>query len=130
MEVIILLEIGMPTFQTKIPEEANAEVITKDLEMADELCEATTMRIASNQQRVENLYNKQVKLRTFQDGDQLLRRVFENMANPVDGKFQPNWEGAYTVVRVGAAGSYTLNKLDMTLVNRMLNATYLKRYNQ
>ena len=54
MEVIIPTEIGMPTFQTKIYEEANAEVVTKDLNMTDELREATSMSIAS--------YNKVDKL--------------------------------------------------------------------
>ena len=31
------------------------------------------------------------------------------------------------IVRVGAAGSYALNKLDGTLVHRMWNAMHLKR---
>ena len=50
MEAIIPTEIRMPTFQTKIYEEANAEVVTKDLDMTDELREATSMRIVSYQQ--------------------------------------------------------------------------------
>ena len=71
--------------------------------MTDELHEATVVRIESYQQRLTNLYNKQVKLRAFQAGDLVLRRVFENMANPVASKFQPNWEGPYMIVRVGPA---------------------------
>ena len=47
-----------------------------------------------------------------------MRRVFENMSDPVASKFQPNWEGQYIIVRVRAAISYTLNKLDETLVPR------------
>ena len=43
-----------------------------------------------------------------------MRKVFENKADLVVGKFQPNWEGYYMIVKVGAAGSYTLNKLDGT----------------
>ena len=93
MKVIIPTEIGMPTLRIGIPEEANAEAVTKDLDMADELCEATVVRIASYQQRLENLYNRWVKRQTFQDGDVILRRVFENTTNPTDGKFQQNWEG-------------------------------------
>ena len=65
MEAIIPTEIGMPTLRTKIPEEANAEVVTKDLDMTNELCEVATMRIASYKQRLTNLYNKRVKLHTF-----------------------------------------------------------------
>ena len=84
------------------------------------------------------MYNKQVKLCTFQDGDLVLGRVFENTANLADGKFQQNWEGpytvvlvgvvgSYTVVRVGAVGSYLLNNLDGTPVPRMWKAMHLKR---
>ena len=94
----------MPTLRIGILEKANAEAITKDLDMADELREAAAVRIALYQRRLENIYNMWVKLQTFQDNDLVLRRVFENTANPTDGKFQPNWEGSYMVVRVGAAG--------------------------
>ena len=73
-------------------------MVTKDQDMADELYEAIVACIASYQQRLANLYNRQVKPQTFQDGDLVLRRVFENTANPADGKFQPNWEWPYKVV--------------------------------
>ena len=128
IEAIIPIEIEMPTLRTGIPEKANAEAITKELDMADELHEASIVRIASYKQRLVNLYNRLVKLRTFQDRDLVLRRVFKNTANPVDGKFQPNWEGLYMVVLVGAVRSFTLNKLDRTPIPIMWNATHLKRY--
>ena len=61
MEAIIPIEIGLPTLRTEIPKKANAEAIAKDLDMADELREAATVRIASYQQRIKNLYNKRVR---------------------------------------------------------------------
>ena len=130
MEAIISIEIGMPTLRTEILEEANAEVITKDLDMTYELHEAVVVCMAAYQQRLTNLYNRRVKSHTFRDGDLVLRSVFENAANLADGKFQPNWEGSYTVVRVGTVRSYALNKLDETPVPRMWNVTHLKRYYQ
>ena len=66
MEAIIPTEIGIPTLQIEIPEKVNVEVVTKDLDMADELCEAPPMHIASYQQRLINLSNRHVKLRAFQ----------------------------------------------------------------
>ena len=98
MEAIIPTEIEMPTLRIGIPEEANVEAVTKELDMEDKIREAAAVRIVSYQQRLESLYNRRVKPRTFQDGDLVLRRVFENTANPTDGKFQPNWEGPYMVV--------------------------------
>ena len=130
MEAIIPIKIGVPTLRTKIPEKDNAEAITKDLYMTDELHEAAVVHIASYQQRLTNLYNRHVKPRAFRTGDLVLRKVFENTADPAVGKFQPNWEGPYIIVRVGVTRSYALNKLDGTSVPRMWNAIHLKRYYQ
>ena len=69
--------------------------------MIDEFSEAATVRIASYQQRMTNLYNRHVKQHAFRAGDLVLRRVFENTANPATDKFQPNWEGLYMIIRVG-----------------------------
>ena len=98
--------------------------------MTDKLCEAVAVRITSYQPILTNLYNRHVKPRAFRAGDLVLRRVFEKTAYLTAGKFQPNWEGSYVIARVGAAGSYALNKLDGTPVPRMWNATHLKMYYQ
>ena len=98
--------------------------------MADELREAATISITSYQQRMENLYNRHIKPRASRVGDLVLRRVFENTADPAAGKFQPNWEGLYVIIRVGLAGSYSLNKQDEAPMPRMWNAMHLKRYYQ
>ena len=76
------------------------------------------------------VYNMHVKPRAFRAGDLVMRRVFENMVDPTTGKFQPNWEGPYMIVRVGAVGSYTLNKLNGMPMPRMWIVMHLKRYYQ
>ena len=98
MEAIIPIKIVMPTIRTGIPEEANVEAVTKDLDTIDELREAAVVRIASYQQKLENLHNRRVKPRTFKDRELVLRMIFENMANSADGKFHANCKGPYTVV--------------------------------
>ena len=102
----------------------------KDLDTVNELLESAAICIASYQRRLASSYNKRVKPRTFQPEDLVLRKVFENIAEPTTGKFQPNWEGPDLVTRVGESGSYALDKLDGTPVLRMWNATHLKRYYQ
>ena len=49
MKAIIPIEIEMPTLRIGIPEEANAEVIAKDLDMTDEFHEVSTVLIVSYQ---------------------------------------------------------------------------------
>ena len=77
-----------------------------------------------------NLYNKHVKPCAFRAGDLVLRRFFENTTDPATDKFQPNWDGPYTIVKVGVVGSYALDKLDGTPVPRIWNVMHLKRYYQ
>ena len=88
------------------------------------------MRIATYYNRLANLYNRRVKPRMFQSEDLVLRKVFENTADPSAEKFQPNWEGPYIVIRIVESGSYALDKLDETPVPRMWNVMRLKRYYQ
>ena len=54
MEVIVPMEIDMPTLQTDLLEQSNAETVIKDLDKADELSEAV-VRIASYHSRLANL---------------------------------------------------------------------------
>ena len=128
MEALIPTKIGVPMVRTKIPKKANSEAIGKDLDMAYELHEAAFVHMALYQQRITNLYNRCVRQRAFQARDLVLRRVFENTVDPIAGKFQPYWEGPYTIVKVGIARLYALGKLDETLVLKMWNAMHLKRY--
>ena len=130
MEAIIPTENGMLTIRTNVPEQENAELMIKDLDTVDELQESAAIRIASYQRRLANSYNKRVKPLAFQSGDLVLRKVFENTADPTAGKFQPNWEGPYLVTRAGESRNYALDKLDGTPVPRMWNATHLKKYYQ
>ena len=130
MEAIVPTKIGMPTLRTNLPEMSNVESVIKELDTADELREAATVRIASYHRRLENLYNKRVKPRMFQLGGLVLRKVFKNTADPSVRKFQPNWEGPYIVTRAGESRLYALDKLGGTPVPRMWNFMHLKRYYQ
>ena len=82
MEVIIPTKIGMPMLRTEVPRIANAEAVSKDLDMANELDEVAAIRIASYQQRMANLYNRHIKSHEFRAGDLVLRRVFKNTIYP------------------------------------------------
>ena len=113
-----------------MPDPANEESMIKELDTSDELREATEIRVASYQRRLTNSYNKRVKPRMFQPSDLVLRKVFENTADPTARKFQTNWEGMYVVRRLGESGSYAIDKTDGTPVPRMWNAMHLKRYYQ
>ena len=90
MEAIIPTKIGMPMLLTDLPEHLSTESIIKDPDMANELRETTVVRVASYHHRLANLYNRRVKPQVFQLRDLVLRKVFENIADPVVGKLQAN----------------------------------------
>ena len=77
----------MSTIQSDVPEQENIDLMVKDLDTVDELRESAAIRIASYQCRLANFYNKRVKPQTFQPGNLVLRRVFENTADPNAGNF-------------------------------------------
>ena len=130
MEAIIPMEIGLPTIRTTTPELENERSVIRELDTSDELQEAAAIRVTSYQFHLANFYNKRVRPRVFHPGDLVLRRVFENTADPTAGKFQPNWEGPYVVTRLGESGFYAIDKIDGTPVLKMWNAMHLKRYSQ
>ena len=107
-----------------MPKPANEEFIIKELDTSDELREAMAIQVASYQRRLVNFYNKRVKPRMFQPGDLVLRKFFENTADPTAEKFQPNWEGPYIIMRSDKSGSYVIDKTDGTPVPRMWNAMH------
>ena len=90
MEVVIPTEIGLPTIRTATPEPKNEGSVIIELDTSDKLREEAAIRVASYQRRLANSYNKRVRPWVFQPGDLVLRKVFENTADPTAGKFQPN----------------------------------------
>ena len=103
MESIILIEIDMPTLRTNMLEQLSTESIIKELATTDELHEIIAIQATSYHLWLATLYNRRINPRVFQPGDLVLRKVFENITDPVAGKFQANWEGPYIVTRVGVS---------------------------
>ena len=68
MEAIVPTEIDMPKLRIDLLEQLNVEYVIEDLDMAEELREATGMRIASYHFRPANLYNRRVKPERFSRG--------------------------------------------------------------
>ena len=73
-------------------------------------------------------YDKNIKPRSFQVGDLVLRKVVSNTRNANDGKLGPNWEGPYKVVSLAGIGAYRLEDIDGKPVPRPWNICNLKKY--
>ena len=98
-EVVIPLEIGLPTLRTSEWEPTRNDLAqSQALDLLEEIREQAMIRLASYQQQLKKGYNKNVQPRSFQQGDLVLRKVLGNTKNPIDGKLGPNWEGPYWVL--------------------------------
>lgn len=75
-------------------------------------------------------YNKKVKVRRFDTGDLVLKKVSQATKDPSQGKLGLAWEGLYEVIHHSRQGSYYLKTLDGQELSRPWNIKHLKRYYQ
>lgn len=73
-------------------------------------------------------YDKKVKVKGFNLGDLVLRKVSQATKDLSQGKLGPTWEGPYEVTRYFRQGSYYLKTLDGQELPRPWNIEHLKRY--
>ncbi|XP_074301182.1 uncharacterized protein LOC141632541 [Silene latifolia] len=128
-EAVIPSEVRVPTHRYGyITEDRNQVEMTSNLDTVDKLRTSAQIRMASYRQTVARSYNKNVKVRTLQVGDLVLRKVFQNTKNQQAGKFAYNWEGPYQVESAVGNGAYRLMTLEGQMVPRSWNITHLKKY--
>jgi len=75
-------------------------------------------------------YNKKVKVRRFDTGDPVLRKVSQATKDPSQGKLGLAWEGPYKIIHHSRQGSYYLKTLDGQELPCPWNVEHLKRYYQ
>ena len=71
------------------------------------------------QKQLAKLYNQKVQLREFVVDDLILRKVFENIKDPTNGKLGPNWEGPHKITKLADKGAYHLEDLEGKQVPRL-----------
>ena len=129
VEAVIPLEIGLPTTRTmEFDAEENECNLRKDLNLLEERRDMATIRLASYQHQMKRGYDKNIRPRSFQVGDLVLRKVVANTSNPNDGKLGPNWEEPYKVTSFAGVGAYRLADMDGKSVLRPWNICNLKKY--
>ena len=75
-------------------------------------------------------YNQRVKLKRFNIGDLILRKVTLAIKDQAQGKLGPTGEGPYKVVHYSRQGSYHLEDLNGNKLPCPWNVEHLKRYHE
>jgi hypothetical protein len=128
-KAVILLKIGLPTLRTSEWEPTKNDLAqSQALDLLEERRKQAMIRLASYQQQLKKGYNKNVRPRSFQQGDLVLRKVMGNAKNPTDDKLGPNWEGPYRVRSITGVRAYHLENLNSIPLPRPWNVSNLQKY--
>ncbi|XP_023638855.1 uncharacterized protein LOC111830605 [Capsella rubella] len=131
VEAMAPSEVGIPTLRRTMmiaDPELNDTRLHDHLDWSEELRDQAMIRIQNYQNSAAKYYNKTVRERRFNEGDLVLREVFENTKELNAGKLGAKWEGPYIVARRVHPGVYELSTMEGQRVQHFCNAAHLKRF--
>ena len=103
-------------------------MLADNLDLVNEHRDRAIVRIQNYQHTAAKYYNSNVRNRRFNEGDLVLRKVFQNTAERNAGKLRANWEGPYKIIKVVRPGSYEIANMQDEKIPRTWNAMHLKKY--
>ena len=123
------MEVGLTSFQVKnYEDQKNQQELNRNLDLIDEVKEEAIKRMAKHKEVIAKYYNRKVKVRRFNTGDLILRKVSQATKDPSQGKLGPAWEGPYEVICHSIESSYYLKSLDGQELSQPWNIEHLKKY--
>ena len=132
VEAVLPLELQIPSFriamQEGLTEDENHKLRLDELEALDEKRLQAQQRLECYQARLSRAFNKKVRPRSFQVGDQVLavRRPIV-VSHKTGSKFTSKWDGPYVIKEVYTNGAYKIVDADGVHVGP-INGKFLKRY--
>ncbi|KAJ9545671.1 hypothetical protein OSB04_025378, partial [Centaurea solstitialis] len=124
-EAVLPIESQVPVARHRTIEQ-NSIDLCYDIDALEELREKAFQKMASQKAMVERYFNKKVKIKVFQVGDHVLRRVFPNTQESNAGKLSIKWEGPYIITKIVGKGAYKISTIEGNEIPRSWNATHLK----
>ena len=130
-EVVVPVEIGVSSIRRAwYDKHSNDEGLKLALNCLHEVRDDATQRMALYQERITRYYNQRVKLKHFNPGDLVLRKVSQATKDLNEGKLGPNWESPYKVICYSRRGSYYLEDAKGKPLPCPWNAEHLKKHYQ
>ena len=82
-EAVILMEMGLTSFRVKTYEDQkNQQELNNSLYLIDEVREEAMKRMVKHKEAMAKYYNRKVKVRRFNTGDLILRKVSQATKDP------------------------------------------------
>ena len=77
------VKVGLVSYQVKTYEnQRNQQELNSNLDLIDEVREEVMKRMAKHKEAMARYYNRKVKMRRFNTGDLVLRKVSQATKNP------------------------------------------------
>ena len=90
-EAVISVEVGLTSLRREFfDEQDNNDQLKHNLDLVDEVRDQVAQRMAKYKQKIAEYYNRRVKLKKFNIGDLVLRKVTPATKDPAQGKLGPN----------------------------------------
>ncbi|XP_070049542.1 uncharacterized protein [Nicotiana tomentosiformis] len=132
VEAVLPLECQISSLRFSIHEgltdEENTWLHLEELEALDEKRLEAQQSLECHQARMSRSFNKRVRLRSFQVGDQVL--VVKSpiiTSRRFGGKFSTKWDGPYIIQEVYSSGAYKIVDSEGLWIGP-INGKFMKRY--
>ena len=90
-EATIPVEVGLTSLRREFfDEQNNNDQLKHNLDLVDEVRDQAAQRMTKYKQKITEYYNRRVKLKKFNIGDLILRKVTPATKDPAQGKLGPN----------------------------------------
>ena len=106
IEAIIPVEVGLTNFQIKAYEwQRNQQELNNNLDLTNKVRDETMKQMTKYKGAMARYYYKKAKVRRFDIGNLVLRKVSQVTKDPSEGKLGPAWEGPNEVTHHSREGS-------------------------
>ncbi|KAK8954142.1 hypothetical protein KSP39_PZI002328 [Platanthera zijinensis] len=106
----------------------NGEEQRLSLDLVEELRELASIRQEEAKRRMSRYFDKHIRVKQFQKGDLVLKKVDVAGRGASVGKLNPNWEGPFIVKEALKSGGYHLQDVDGVPLDRARSGDDLKRF--
>ncbi|VFQ92169.1 unnamed protein product [Cuscuta campestris] len=127
-EARLPVEAELPTFREAVYQPGQNEVDhLAELNLVEERRTTAAVKMTGYQQSVKRYHDNRVGPRYFQVHDEVLRRRDASKPNE-RGKLVRNWEGPYRIKAIVRPGTYQLETMEGSRVDRHWNSHHLRKF--
>ena len=131
MEVVLPFDVEVPSLrilaELGLEESEWAQARFDQLNLIEGMGLAAMSHGRLYQSRVKNAFDKRVRLRKFNEGDLVLKKVSQAQ-NYHRGKWTPNYEGPFVVKKAFLGGALLLTNMDDEELSLPINSDIIKQY--